>query len=127
LTAMDAPRGFAVGNGLETIECIETLKGRAPADLESLSVELAARIVHLSGVAPSHAEAEAKVRQALKSGQGVEKFRQIDAHQGGDPKSVDDYRLMPLAPKRLSVTADRRGYVTALEAEPVGRAAMLLG
>jgi len=127
LTAMDAPLGFAVGNALEVIECIETLKGRGPADLEALSVGLAARMVRLCGITATQAEAEAKVLQALKSGQGVEKFRQIVAHQGGNPKAIDDYRLMPLAPKRVAVTAERSGYVTALEAEPIGRAAMLLG
>ena len=127
LTAMDTPLGFAVGNALETIECIETLKGRGPKDLEFLSVELTARMVHLSGVAATHAEAETRVRQALKSGRGVEKFRQIIMQQGGDPNVIDDYRLMPLAPKHITVPADRRGFVVALEAEPVGRAGVLLG
>src|SRR6187431_1823375 len=50
LTNMDAPLGRGVGNALEIIESIETLKGRGPADLESLSVEFAARMLVLSGV-----------------------------------------------------------------------------
>src|SRR3954453_15251515 len=50
LTNMDAPLGRAVGNGLEIVESIETLKGRGPADLEALSVEFAARMLVLSGV-----------------------------------------------------------------------------
>jgi thymidine phosphorylase len=124
---MDAPLGLAVGNALEVIECIETLKGRGPSDLEALSVELAARMVRLCDISATQVEATAKVRQALKSGQGVEKFRQIVAHQGGNPKAVDDYRLMPLAPKRVAVTAERSGYVNSMAAEPIGRAAMLLG
>jgi pyrimidine-nucleoside phosphorylase len=127
LTAMDAPLGCAVGNAVETIECIETLKGRGPKDLETLSVELAARMVHLAGAAESHSAAETKVRQALRSGKGVEKFRQIVAHQGGDPKAIDDYGRMPLAPKRVTVTAHRAGYIAALEAEKIGRATVHLG
>ena len=47
--------------------------------------------------------------------------------QGGDPKVIDDYRRLPVAPRRLAVAADRGGFVTRLEAEPIGRAAMLLG
>jgi len=127
LTNMDAPLGFAVGNAIEVIECIEVLKGRGPADLEELSVLLAAHMVRLAGLAATDAEAEAKVRKALSSGQGLEKFRQIIAQQGGNPKIVDDYRLMPLAPKHLLLCSDRSGYVTKLAAEPIGRAAMLLG
>ncbi|HEV3143163.1 MAG TPA: thymidine phosphorylase [Gemmataceae bacterium] len=127
LSDMNAPLGLAVGNALEVIECLETLKGRGPARLETLSLELAGRMVRLAGVAQTQEEALAKVSSALHSGQGVEKFRQIVEQQGGNPKAVDDYRLMPLAPKRLAVTANRAGFVSGLEAEQLGRAAMLLG
>jgi pyrimidine-nucleoside phosphorylase len=127
LSDINAPLGFAVGNALEVIECLETLKGRGPKSLETLSLELAAGMVRLAGVAKTHDQALAKVQAALRSGQGLEKFRQIVEHQGGNPKAVDDYTLMPLAPKRLAVTAERTGYVTSLQAEQLGRAAMLLG
>jgi pyrimidine-nucleoside phosphorylase len=88
---------------------------------------LAARMVHLAGLAANHEEATTKVRDALRSGRGIEKFRQMIEQQGGDPRVVDDYRRLPVATKRLTVTADRAGFVTRLEAEPIGRAAMLLG
>ena len=127
ITAMDAPLGRSVGNALEVIECLETLKGRGPADLEALSVTLAARMLRLGGVAATDAEAEAKVRAALTSGAGLETFRRIIAHQGGDPKVVDDYARLPAAPHREAVAAGRAGAVTAIDAEAVGRAAMLLG
>src|SRR6478672_8728593 len=91
LTSMDAPLGRAVGNALEIIESIETLKGRGPADLEALSVEFAARMLVLSGVEPDLARATERVRKALSSGAGVEKLREIVANQGGDPGVVDDY------------------------------------
>ncbi len=127
LTAMDAPLGRLVGNSLEVLESAETLKGRGPADLESLSVLLAANMLLLGGVAATAAEAEAKVRDALASGRGLEKFRQIVGRQGGDPRVLDDYHRLPSAPNRGVVRAPRSGYVTALDAEAVGRATMALG
>src|SRR5262249_5433580 len=100
LTAMDAPLGRAVGNALDVIECVETLKGRGPADLEALSVTLAARVLRLGGGAATVAEAETKIRAALTSGRGLEKFRAVIAQQGGDPRVVDDYSRLPAAPHR---------------------------
>ena len=127
ITAMDAPLGRAVGNAVEVVECVETLKGRGPTDLESLSVWLAARMVLAAGLASTPAEAEANVRRALTSGAGVEKWREIVAQQGGDPRTVDDYRLMPSVATRHVVTAPRAGYLSVLDAELVGRAAVALG
>ena len=127
LTAMDAPLGRAVGNSLEVIECLETLKGRGPYDLESLSVALVARIVYLGGVASTLENAEAKVRAALTSGRGLEKFGEIVAQQGGDPRILSDYHRLPAAPQRTLVKAERSGFLVALDAERVGRATMILG
>src|SRR5262249_8410359 len=61
ITAKDNPLGRAVGNSLEVIECLETLKGRGPADLETLSVALAARMLRLGGKAESDQEAEIQI------------------------------------------------------------------
>jgi pyrimidine-nucleoside phosphorylase len=127
LTAMDAPLGRAVGNALEVVESIDTLKGRGPEDLESLSVEFAARMLVLSRVERGLEAATARVRAALSSGAGVEKLRQIIANQGGDPKVVDDYSRLPAAPDRDLVRASRDGVVVRMRAEAVGRAAVGLG
>jgi pyrimidine-nucleoside phosphorylase len=127
LTAMDAPLGREVGNASEVIESIETLKGRGPADLETISVTLAARMLVLAGVAPDMDDAEARIRRALTSGEGVERFRRMVAQQGGDPRIVDDYALLPAAPQTQIVKASRDGYVGSLDAFLVGRASMLLG
>ena len=127
LTSMDAPLGKAVGNSLESIEAIETLKGKGPKDLEELSVELAARMIRLAGIAKTMEDATAKIRDALTSGAGLEKFRECIEHQGGDPKVVDDYSRMPSASHKEVFAAPTKGFVTGLDAGLIGRASVVLG
>ena len=127
ITRMDAPLGRMVGNASEVVESIETLKGSGPDDLEQLSVTLAARMLIVARLETDEAAAEARIRSALTSGRGVEMFRRIIEHQGGDPRLVDDYRLLPSAPDRHAVGAPVAGYVDAIHAGEVGRAGLALG
>jgi pyrimidine-nucleoside phosphorylase len=127
LTAMDAPLGGAVGNANEVIEAIETLKGRGPTDLEVLSVRLAARMLVLSGVETDDMKAEGRVREAIASGAGLEVFRATIEAQGGDPRVIDDYARLPRASHESPWCAPHAGYVARIDAEAVGRAAVVLG
>ena len=127
ITRMDAPLGREVGNASEVIESIETLKGRGPSDVEGLSVALAARMLVLAEVQPTIEAAEPAVREAVRSGAGLEAFRRVIEHQHGDARVVDDYRRLPAAPDEHRIVAPRRGFVTSLHAEHVGRAAVALG
>ena len=127
ITNMDAPLGRAVGNSLEVIEAIETLKGRGPKDLTDLSVLLAARMLMLAGLATDDGEAEKRVRSALGSGAGLEVFRKCVEQQGGDPRVVDDYSRLPTAPHIIRDTAGEFAFVSEVDAERVGVAAMVLG
>jgi pyrimidine-nucleoside phosphorylase/thymidine phosphorylase len=127
LTDMEQPLGRTVGNALEVVECIETLKGRGPKDLESLSVELAAWMLHLAGAAPSLEAARGRIREALSSGAGLERLKQVIALQGGDPRVGDDPALLPRARETVVLRAERDGRVARIAARAVGHAAMLLG
>jgi pyrimidine-nucleoside phosphorylase len=127
ITDMDVPLGRAVGNALEVIECMEVLKGRGPADLIDVSVELTGRMLLLGGAATDRADAEAKVRAAIASGEGLERFRRIIEHQGGDARVIDDYGRLPSAPDRYLVATPKSGFVTYVDAELVGRASVMLG
>lgn len=126
ITAMEHPLGRAVGNSLEVIECIETLKGKGPKDLEALSVALAARMIRLAGLADD-ASAERRIRTALQSGAGLEKFREMVVEQGGDPRIIDDYSHLSEAPRRQTINAEQSGFVAALDAEQIGHGCMILG
>ena len=127
ITDMEQPLGRAVGNALEVAECIETLKGRGPKDLESLSIELAAWMLFLCDVTPHMETARARVRDALQSGAGLAKFREIVELQGGNPRVVDDFAVFPHARETVPLRAERDGRVTRIACRAVGLAGMLLG
>src|SRR3989442_12774984 len=127
ITAMDTPLGRAVGNALEVVECIDVLKGGGPQDLIDVSMELAARMLVLGKVASDRDDAEQRVRGAIASGAGLDRFRRIIETQGGDPRVVDDYERLPHVADRHLVSACRDGYVASIDAELVGRASVGLG
>jgi pyrimidine-nucleoside phosphorylase/thymidine phosphorylase len=126
ITDMEQPLGKSVGNALEVVECIETLKGRGPKDLESLSLELAAWMLHLGGLGSLDA-ARMKVRDALHSGAGLRKFEEIVEAQGGDPRVCGDLSLLPRAAEEVPLRAPRDGRVSRIACRAVGQATMLLG
>ena len=127
ITDMEQPLGRTVGNALEIAECIETLQGKGPADLETLSVELAAWMLSLAGAAPSLDAARTRVRGALSSGAGLKKFQEVIALQGGDPRVCDDLSRLPRAAESVELRAESAGRVTGIACRAVGTAAMLLG
>src|SRR5205814_1165568 len=99
ITDMEQPLGRAVGNALEVKEAIETLGGRGPADLESLSLRLGAEMLRLAGHPP------VELRRLLTDGSALRKLAQLITAQDGDPQVVDDPRLLPAAPVQQPVTA----------------------
>lgn len=128
ITAMDEPLGETIGNSLEVDESIGVLRNNSAADgLIELSVHLAARMVRLAGIASTLKEAEKRVRGVLASGEGLKKFRQIIKTQGGDPTVTTYPTRLPSSRHTLIVFAPRSGTITAMHAEKLAEAAMLLG
>src|SRR6185436_18544465 len=127
VTDMDAPLGNAIGNTLEMIECFDTLKGTGPAALTSVVTRLAARMVVLAGVERDTGAAAARVEGVIASGRALQTLSRMIDRQGGNPRVIEDYALMPSAPDRELVTAPRAGFVTRLAAQAIGRAAHVLG
>lgn len=127
ISSMDQPLGYAVGNALEVREAIDTLNGRGPADLTELCIALGALMLVLGGVAADEREARATLRRLIDSGAAFDKFKALAAAQGGDIRQLDQPDLLPRATHRITVIASERGYVSAIEAEQIGIAAMTLG
>lgn len=127
ISDMSQPLGYAVGNALEVREAIETLQGRGPKDLEELCLTLGGQMVVLAGKAGSAEEAEEKLREVLRSGKALEKFREWIASQGGDPSVADDPDRLPRADYQIEVPAREKGVVAEIVADQIGIAAMMLG
>ncbi len=129
LTAMSQPLGRAAGHTTEVVESIECLKGRGPADLMEVTSVLAGHMLVLGGAAKDMAEARGKMETAIADGSALEKFRQMCLAQGGDPRVVDDYKVLPGAKKLLAVKAPAgaKGFVGEVDALKCGHAIMALG
>jgi len=127
MTDMDQPLGMAVGNSLEVIEAIETLRGEGPEALTELSMVFGERMLVLGKRASTSEEAREMLEDAIASGRALAKFQEWIAAQGGDSRVAEDTSLLPLAAVSREVFATTDGVVESFDAEGIGRAAMLLG
>lgn len=127
ISDMDQPLGFAIGNALEVREAIETLQGNGPSDLTELCLTLGAHMVVLGGKAATFAEAKELLQRQLDNGEALTKFKQFVEAQGGNASVADDVALLPQAAEQVEVKAASAGYISAIDAEQLGVAAMLLG
>lgn len=126
LTDMDQPLGMAVGNSLEVIEAIESLKGNAPSDLKEVSLILAAEMLRLADKG-SFDECYAMAENALTSGKALETLRSMIAAQGGDPNVIEDYSLFGKASHTLEVFSEEEGFVNSISCEETGMISLKLG
>ena len=126
VTDMDIPLGRNIGNSLEVIEAVETLKGRGEEDLKELCVELATNIARLAGLGNTE-HCKRLVLNAIESGAALEKLKETVAAQGGDPTWIEDTELFPKAAYSYSVKAEKSGYIGAVDTEGYGAASLLLG
>jgi pyrimidine-nucleoside phosphorylase len=127
ITDMETPLGRAVGNSIEVIECLETLKGRGPDDLAGVVKRFASRVLVLAGRESNEAQALSCVDRALSSGKAIETLGRMIERQGGNRAVVDDYSLLPSVKGREQCLAPRGGFVTRMKAEAIGLASNLLG
>src|SRR5438067_1226364 len=97
LTAMDRPLGRACGNALETEEAILALRGEGPEDLMEVTYALGVEMLLAAGVEKTSKKARQRLENAIGSGLAAEKFEQVIAAQGGNPKVVEDASVLPHA------------------------------
>lgn len=127
ISNMDQPLGFAVGNALEVEEAINALKGDAPPDLEELCLELGAQMLLLAGKAADENEAKEMLQSAIISGNALAKLEEFILSQGGNSGCLESTRILPQAQFINEFKADESGYITGIDAEKLGLAAIELG
>ena len=139
ITDMDQPLGYAVGNSLEIIECIELLRGEArksqeqggialSADLLELSIELSAWMFFVADRVSSVEAGRALAHNMIATGKALEKFKEMLRLQGGgDASVVDKPSRLPHAQNTIDVKSATAGFVAAMQCEQVGIASLMLG
>lgn len=130
VTDMEQPLGNAVGHTVEVIEAIETLKGKGPKDLQELCLSLGAMALVSAGKEKDEKSARAKLQKLIDDGVALEHFKKLVTAQGGDPKVVDDYSIMPTAKYTFELTVEQNGgskWVEHLDGRQIAEGLKLMG
>jgi pyrimidine-nucleoside phosphorylase len=127
ITDMNQPLGFAVGNALEVMEVSQTLQNAGPEDLTNISLELASRMIFLGKIVKTLDEAREAAQKLLLDGSGYRKFKEVIQAQGGDPRVLDRFDLLPNATGVREIPCPRSGYISMIDAEYIGLASTLIG
>lgn len=126
LTNMDVPLGKMVGNNLEVVEAIETLKGRGPEDLIAVVVEIASTMLYLAQIGTKE-ECIKKVKRVIADGSALEKLKLMVERQGGDGSYIENPDQFEKAIYQHEIIANNSGYIGKMNTEECGKAAVLLG
>ena len=126
ITNMDRPLGYAVGNALEVIEAVETLKGRGPEDFTEVCLTLAGYMLSLAGKG-SVKECREMAKRAIQDGSALAKFKETVAAQGGNAALIDDTEKFAKAKYSYAVKSTTRGYICKVNTEAYGLASLALG
>lgn len=127
ISNMNQPLGNAIGNALEVIEAINTLKGKGPDDLLNLCLDAGSHMLVQAKRCNNESEARNLLNHVLTEGLALEKFKEMIKYQHGDVKYLDDPELFKAAKFILPIKVKTTGYVKNLEAKTLGIVAMKLG
>lgn len=127
LTDMNQPLGYAVGNWLEVVECINCMKGQNVGDLMKVTYLLGGAMVWLGGKSNSIEDGIQLCRQKISSGDALNKFIQMVEKQGGDTSVIENPSLYPSSKYQIEVKSDSVGYVESIDALEIGFISIMLG
>ena len=126
ITNMDIPLGNNIGNSLEVIEAVETLKNQGPRDLTEVCLELAANMLYLAGKGTMDTCYEL-VKEALENGAALQKLIDMVEAQGGDSSVIKDVSRFEKASIVKEVLSPYDGYIAFMDTKECGIASRILG
>jgi pyrimidine-nucleoside phosphorylase len=128
ISDMNQPLGHAVGNALETVEALDTLRGKGPSDFLEHCLAIGEQMLLLGGCAADCLGARKMLQDALDSGRAFDKALEWIGAQGGDVALLSGTpHGLSSAPIVRDLPAPRTGVVAAIDAMQVGLAAVDLG
>lgn len=127
ISEMNEPLGYAIGNSLEVIEAIDTLKGNGPRDLYNLCIELGSLMVAASDQNISLEQAKQILKKTIEDGSAYRKFKEFIESQGGNPSDVDNCHDLIKVNQVLDIKSFQSGYIAGIQTENIGNAVMMLG
>jgi len=127
LTDMEQPLGKAVGNNLEVIEAVNTLKDQGPLDLREICLTLGANMLLIAEKVNSFKKGYKLLEDKLKTGEAFDKFKEIVEKQGGDLSYIENTDKFKKSQNRWELKSQKNGYLVQLKAINIGLAAMLVG
>ena len=126
ITDMDKPLGNYIGNSLEIIEAVETLKGNGPEDLTEISILLSAKLLELAGIG-SFSECQKLAQSKINDGSALNKLAEMVEAQGGNPDYIYNTDLFSKAEFSYEIKAKNEGYIQSTDTEGIGSVCVLLG
>ena len=127
ISSMSQPLGNHIGNRLEVIEAIETLKGNVKGDLLEVSLTLGAHMLLQANKVQTEQQGKQLLLQNIENGKGLLKFKEFLKQQGGDVNIIDDYSILALSECKLCLKAQQQGYISAMDTEMIGKASQQTG
>ena len=126
ITNMDRPLGYAIGNSLEVIEAVETLKSNGPKDFTDVCLTLAGHMLSLAGKGNIESCIEL-AKQSIRDGSAYKKLLEVVKSQNGDVKLIENTDNFAKAKYSYSVKCNKGGYISKVDTESYGLASLALG
>ncbi len=127
LTDMSQPLGYAVGNWLEVVECIECLGGKAVPDLMEVTYLLGGTMLMLGKKAKTIEEGVMQCKAAIRSGKAYEKFHKLVRRQGGDLSFIERPERYPRSKYVAEIVSSSSGDLNNIDAMEIGLVSVMLG